>query len=70
VPLIASIPLDPFMVEGGDDGSPVVRTNPGSPAAVAVTEGAKRVVELVPPAESETCTARVDRLIEGLKAKA
>ena len=69
VPLIASIPLDPFVVEGGDVGSPVVRTNPGSPAAVAVIEGAKRVVELVPPAESETCTARVDRLIEGLKAK-
>jgi hypothetical protein len=37
---------------------------------VAVTEGAKRVIELVPPAEDETCTARVDRLIEGLKAKA
>jgi len=69
VPLITSIPLDPFVVEGGDDGSPVVRTNPGSPAALAVLEGAKRIVELVPPAESETCTARVDRLIEGLKAK-
>lgn len=69
VPLITSIPLDPFVVEGGDDGSPVVRTNPGSPAAVAVIEGARRIVELVPPAESETCTARVDRLIEGLKAK-
>jgi ATP-binding protein involved in chromosome partitioning len=70
VPLITSIPLDPFVVEGGDDGSPVVRTHPESPAAAAVIEGAKRVVELVPPAESETCTARVDRLIEGLKAKA
>jgi ATP-binding protein involved in chromosome partitioning len=69
VPLIASIPLDPFVVEGGDGGSPVVRTHPGSPAAVAVIDGAKRIVELVPPAESETCTARVDRLIEGLKAR-
>ena len=70
VPLIASIPLDPFVVEGGDDGSPVVRTHPMSPAAVAVIEGARRIVELVPPAEDETCTARVDRLIEGLRAKA
>ncbi len=69
VPLITSIPLDPFIVEGGDDGSPVVRTHPGSPAAAAVIEGARRIVELVPPAESETCTARVDRLIEGLKAQ-
>jgi ATP-binding protein involved in chromosome partitioning len=69
VPLIASIPLDPFVVAGGDGGDPVVRSHPTAPAAVAVTEGAKRVIELVPPAEEETCSARVDRLIEGLKAK-
>ena len=69
VPLITSIPLDPFVVEGGDAGSPVVRAHPTSPAGEAVTEGAKRVVELVPPAEDETCTARIDRLIEGLKAQ-
>jgi ATP-binding protein involved in chromosome partitioning len=70
VPLIASIPLDPFVVEGGDGGDPVVRARPTAPAAVAVTEGAKRLIELVPPAADETCTARIDRLIEGLKAKA
>ncbi|MDH3539068.1 MAG: Mrp/NBP35 family ATP-binding protein [Acidimicrobiia bacterium] len=69
VPLIASIPLDPFVVEGGDGGDPVVRARPTAPAAVAVTEGAKRLIELVPPAADETCTARIDRLIEGLKAK-
>ena len=70
VPLIASIPLDPSVVEGGDDGAPVVRAHPDSPAAEAVTEAGKRVVELVPPADDETCTARIDRLIEGLKAQA
>jgi ATP-binding protein involved in chromosome partitioning len=69
VPLITSIPLDPFVVTGGDGGSPLVRANPTAPTAVAVTEGARRIVELVPPAEEETCTARIDRLIEGLKAK-
>lgn len=70
IPLISSIPLDPFVVEGGDGGDPVVRAQPTSPAALAVTAGAKRLIELVPPAEDETCTARVDKLIEGLKAKA
>ncbi|MBT8247591.1 MAG: Mrp/NBP35 family ATP-binding protein, partial [Acidimicrobiia bacterium] len=70
VPLIASIPLDPYVVEGGDDGSPVVRAHPTSPAAAAINAGAARIVELVPPAEDETCTARIDRLLEGLKAKA
>jgi ATP-binding protein involved in chromosome partitioning len=70
VPLITSIPLDPYVVEGGDGGDPVVRAHPNSPAAIAVAKGAKRLIELVPPAEDETCTARIDRLIEGLKAKA
>lgn len=68
VPLIGSIPLDPFVVEGGDGGAPVVVAHPTSPAAQALTEAGKRVVELLPPAEDETCTARIDRLLEGLKA--
>ncbi len=70
IPLIASIPLDPFVVEGGDDGAPVVQAHPDSPAAIAVAEGAKRVVELLPPAEDETCTPRIDRLLEGLQTQA
>ncbi|MEE9183299.1 MAG: Mrp/NBP35 family ATP-binding protein [Acidimicrobiia bacterium] len=67
VPLIASIPLDPLVVTGGDNGTPVMQSEPGSPAALAVSGAAKRVVELVPPVEDETCTARIDRLVEGLK---
>ena len=31
VPLIGQVPLDPFVVEGGDDGRPVVRAHPDSP---------------------------------------
>lgn len=68
VPLIGSIPLDPFVVEGGDGGAPVVVAHPTSPAAQALTAAGTRVVELLPPAEDETCTARIDRLLEGLKA--
>ncbi|MBT8197326.1 MAG: Mrp/NBP35 family ATP-binding protein, partial [Acidimicrobiia bacterium] len=30
VPLVGQVPLDPFVVEGGDDGRPVVRAHPGS----------------------------------------
>ncbi len=67
VPLIASVPLDPLVVSGGDDGLPVLQTESGSPAAVAIAGAAKRIVELVPPVEDETCTARIDRLVEGLK---
>ena len=66
VPLIAEVPLDPFVVEGGDDGNPVVRARPDGPAAVAVRHAAARIVELVPPAEDETCTARIAVLMEQL----
>jgi ATP-binding protein involved in chromosome partitioning len=67
VPLIARVPLDPFVVEGGDEGSPVVRTHPGSPSATAIREAAGRIVELVPPAADETCTARIALLMEQLE---
>ncbi|MBT8201744.1 MAG: Mrp/NBP35 family ATP-binding protein [Acidimicrobiia bacterium] len=68
VPLIASIPLDPYVVEGGDAGAPVATTHPESPAGMAVLAGARRLTELLPPAEDETCTARIDRLLDALPA--
>lgn len=67
VPLITSVPLDPQVVSGGDSGTPVVLENPDSAAARAIREAAGRVVELVPPVEDETCTARIDKLIQGLE---
>ncbi len=67
IPLIARIPLDPEVVRGGDEGRPVVRAHPDNPAAVAFGEAARRLVELVPPAEDETCTARIARLMEALE---
>ncbi|HEX4191101.1 MAG TPA: Mrp/NBP35 family ATP-binding protein [Marmoricola sp.] len=37
VPLMADVPIDISLREGGDDGKPVVEANPTSPAAVALT---------------------------------
>lgn len=67
VPLIASIPLDPDLVEGGDVGQPVIRAHPDGPAGCQLREAAARVVELVPPAANETCTARIARLFTDLE---
>jgi ATP-binding protein involved in chromosome partitioning len=69
VPLLARIPLDPFIVEGGDEGRPVVSAHPTAPSARAITAAAGRLVKLVPPAAAETCTARVTLLAEQLAAR-
>jgi ATP-binding protein involved in chromosome partitioning len=63
VPLIASIPLDPAVVPGGDTGKPVVTAPGQSPAAVAFREAADRIVQLVPPADMATCTGRIAKLL-------
>jgi ATP-binding protein involved in chromosome partitioning len=59
VPLLAQVPLDPCVVQGGDEGRPVVSAHPDSPSARAITAAARRLLELVPPAAAETCTARI-----------
>lgn len=66
VPLIAQVPLDPGVVEGGDDGAPVAIARPTSPSGTAFLQAAARIVELVPPAEDETCTARIAVLMDQL----
>jgi ATP-binding protein involved in chromosome partitioning len=66
VPLIGQIPLDPRVVEGGDDGAPVTDADPRAPSAQAFIAAAGRIIELVPPAEDETCTARIAVLMEQL----
>ncbi len=43
VELLAQVPLDPALREGGDDGLPVVLSAPGSPAAVALAGLADRL---------------------------
>lgn len=66
VPLLARVPLDPFVVEGGDGGRPVVTAHPEAPSARAIIAAAVRLQELIPPAAAETCTARVELLVQQL----
>ncbi len=59
-PLVATIPLEPEVGEGGDTGTPVALGAPTSPAGAAFRELAARVVEeLLPPVEMAGCTARI-----------
>jgi ATP-binding protein involved in chromosome partitioning len=67
VPLLASIPLDPAMVEGGDTGRPVVLRPGSGPAAAALAEAVDKVMAVVPPADMETCTGRIAKLIADLE---
>jgi len=69
VPLLAQVPLDPQVVEGGDQGRPVVSAHPEAPSARAFLVAAARLVELVPPSAAETCTARLTLLVEQLAAR-
>ena len=66
IPLLGQIPLDPFVVEGGDEGRPIVRAHPDSPAALAIVAAAAGIVSLIPPAAEDTCTARIAVLAEQL----
>lgn len=66
VPLIASIPLDPEVVPGGDHGRPVVESAPDSGAGKALQLTAESLVRLVPPAELETCTGRIAKILTEL----
>jgi ATP-binding protein involved in chromosome partitioning len=63
-PLVASIPLEPAVSAGGDDGAPVALTAPDGVAGAAFHTLADRVVEdLLPPIEMEGCTARLLDLV-------
>jgi ATP-binding protein involved in chromosome partitioning len=66
VPLLGQIPLDPNVVNGGDEGRPVVTTDPDGPAGAAIRSVTDRLLELVPPAAADTCTARIAVLEEQL----
>jgi len=66
VPLLGQIPLDPNVVNGGDEGRPVVTDDPDGPAGESIRSVAARLVELIPPAAEDTCTARIAVLEEQL----
>jgi ATP-binding protein involved in chromosome partitioning len=44
VPLMGQVPLLPALRAGGDEGVPIVVSDPGSPAAAALTEAADAIV--------------------------
>jgi len=66
VPLLGQIPLDPNVVNGGDEGRPVVTSDPDGPAGREIRSVADRLLVLVPPAAADTCTARIAVLEEQL----
>ena len=66
-PLVGEVPIDCAVSEGGDVGQPVVLSHPELPAARALKEIARRIVEeLLPPVEMAGCTARMFELVEKL----
>jgi ATP-binding protein involved in chromosome partitioning len=66
-PLVGEVPIDGAVSEGGDNGRPVVLSHPDLPAARALTEVARRIVEeLLPPVEMAGCTARIFDLVNKL----
>jgi ATP-binding protein involved in chromosome partitioning len=66
IPLLSRIPFDIRVVNGGDSGQPVAKALPPTGAALAFAEVAATLVHLVPPAQDETCTGRLAKLLEGL----
>jgi ATP-binding protein involved in chromosome partitioning len=68
LPLLARVPLDPAVVAGGDEGAPVTRHRPESPAALAFHAAALHLVKLLPPVDAENCTGRIAKLLEQLAA--
>lgn len=59
-PLLATIPIEPAVADGGDTGRPVVLAIPDAPAAVAFQALAALVIdEVLPPIEMGGCTARI-----------
>lgn len=67
VPLLASIPLDQAVVSGGDQGSPVVLDDGAGLAASALRHLVENIMAVVPPADLETCTGRIAKLIADLE---
>jgi len=66
VPLLASVPIDPWVASGGDSGQPIVTEHPESPAAAAITEAASRITEILPPLALDNCVGRLGALIAEL----
>lgn len=70
VPLLGSVPLDQAVVSGGDTGRPVVLSTHETEAGPAILGVVERLIQVLPPAELETCTGRIAKLIADLESGA
>ena len=67
VPLLGSIPLDPAVVAGGDRGQPLALGHPETPTQSAIDSMLDGLLAQIPPADLETCTGRIAKLIADLE---
>jgi len=70
VPLLGSVPIDPFVASGGDDGQPVVTVHPDSPAAIEIVLAANRITQILPPLALDNCVGRLGALLDELPTPA
>lgn len=66
VPLLGSVPIDPLLASGGDEGSPIILAQPEAPAAAAITSVAGAITEILPPLALDNCVGRLGALIDEL----
>lgn len=62
VPLLASVPIDPSVSLGSDEGKPIVVHHPETAAAAAIAEAAARITEILPPLALDSCIGRLTSL--------
>ena len=62
VPLLAQIPLEPAVRAGGDTGIPVMVSDSGSPASLAIAELARQLVRTGKPDPAQRMTRRLQVL--------
>jgi len=68
IPLLGSVPIDPLLASGGDEGTPIVVAEPGSPAAVVITAVALKITDILPPLALDNCVGRLGALLDELVA--
>jgi ATP-binding protein involved in chromosome partitioning len=66
LPLLGSVPIDPLLASGGDEGTPIILTQPDTPAAAALTAVAAAITEILPPLALDNCVGRLGVLIDEL----
>jgi ATP-binding protein involved in chromosome partitioning len=66
LPLLGSVPIDPLLASGGDEGTPIILTQPDTPAAAALTAVAAAITEILPPLALDNCIGRLGVLLDEL----